>query len=258
MFLKNKYSKIYFSIINNAKKEDRDKSKSYFEKHHIIPTSLNGSNYKRNLALLTAREHYICHLLLTKMVLDNSSMITAYLMMSHCKSTNQKRTYKVNARLYEIKKKEFSIIKSKEQSGSGNSNYGMVWISNMELKESKKVFKENIPDDWILGRIPDFNKLEILKNRILSGEKIKNLPENNSLLGKTIREFRKDYNIVKDKEILENKIKLYSEIYKYYDKFGWLKTKEDLFIKETKQALLIKLQKYVPDFKPQGGKKRGK
>lgn len=258
MFLKNKYSKIYFSLINKAKKLNRNKKEAYFEEHHIIPKSLGGLDDKENMVLLTAREHYICHLLLTKMTEDNSSMITAYMMMCYCKSKNQERSYKVNSHLYELKKKEYSINKSKEQSGSGNSNYGMVWISHLELKESKKVSKKDIPDGWLLGRIPDFNKLDELKRKIIQGIKIKRLPDDSTLSGRILRKYRKDYNIIKDKELLENKIELYSNIYNYYDKFGWLKTKEEFNIKTTKQALLMKLQKYSPNFKSQGGKKRGK
>lgn len=41
-------------------------SSNYYENHHIIPRSLNGSNSSENLVLLTAREHFICHWLLVK------------------------------------------------------------------------------------------------------------------------------------------------------------------------------------------------
>jgi len=65
MYLQNKYTTWYYSIINNAKNRNID---SYTEKHHIIPKSLGGDNSTDNLVKLTAREHFICHLLLTKMV----------------------------------------------------------------------------------------------------------------------------------------------------------------------------------------------
>lgn len=38
----------------------------YFETHHIVPKSLGGTDDKNNLVNLTAREHYIAHLLLVK------------------------------------------------------------------------------------------------------------------------------------------------------------------------------------------------
>ena len=68
MFKDNKYTKIYFNIINKAKKLIRNKNEEYYENHHIIPKSLEGKNTKENMVLLTYKEHFICHLLLIKMV----------------------------------------------------------------------------------------------------------------------------------------------------------------------------------------------
>jgi hypothetical protein len=64
-FLENKYTRWYYIIINNAKNRNFD---GYVEKHHIIPRSLNGTDDNNNIVRLTAREHFVCHLLLTKMV----------------------------------------------------------------------------------------------------------------------------------------------------------------------------------------------
>lgn len=58
------YQKIYDAIIEKAK--IRGDIKGYYEKHHIIPKSLSGSNIKSNLVNLTYKEHYLCHRLLTK------------------------------------------------------------------------------------------------------------------------------------------------------------------------------------------------
>lgn len=69
-FIDNKYTKWYFSIINNAKAKNRKKGLGvYFESHHIIPKCkpFLGSNKTENKVLLTAKEHFICHLLLTRM-----------------------------------------------------------------------------------------------------------------------------------------------------------------------------------------------
>lgn len=63
-FLENKYTKWYFRIIENAQLQARNKKFGYFERHHIIPKSIEKND---NTVLLTAKEHFICHLLLTKM-----------------------------------------------------------------------------------------------------------------------------------------------------------------------------------------------
>lgn len=63
MFIHNKYYMWYYNIINHARQHLRT---GYTENHHIVPKSLGGSNKKENLVLLSAREHYVIHLLLTK------------------------------------------------------------------------------------------------------------------------------------------------------------------------------------------------
>jgi len=40
-----------------------------------------------------------------------------------------------------------------KQSGKGNSQYGKMWIHNPELKESKRILKDDpIPEGWLKGR----------------------------------------------------------------------------------------------------------
>jgi hypothetical protein len=63
MFLENKYYRWYMSIVTSNKIRI-----GAIETHHIIPKSMGGSNAKTNLVKLSPREHYICHLLLTKCV----------------------------------------------------------------------------------------------------------------------------------------------------------------------------------------------
>jgi hypothetical protein len=63
IFLENKYKRWYNNIINSAKNRSIN---GYVENHHILPKSLEGTDDTDNLVKLTAREHFICHLLLTK------------------------------------------------------------------------------------------------------------------------------------------------------------------------------------------------
>jgi hypothetical protein len=109
MYLNNKYTKIYNSIIERAKNRELY---SYFEKHHIVPQSLGGTNNEENIVKLTAREHFICHLLLTKMLVgpSKSKMYQAAWMMASSTSKNQQR-HKVNNRTYETLRVEMSNIK---------------------------------------------------------------------------------------------------------------------------------------------------
>lgn len=65
MFLNNKYTKWYFAIVESAKVNSHS---GYIEKHHIIPRCMDGSDDASNIVALSARQHFVCHLLLTKMV----------------------------------------------------------------------------------------------------------------------------------------------------------------------------------------------
>lgn len=102
----NRYVDTYYKIIENAKNQNRTKLDSEdYESHHIIPRSLNGSNDKDNLVLLTLREHFVCHKLLVKMHEgnDKSKMLVALYMMSNT------RGLKLPSRIYEKCKKEWKI-----------------------------------------------------------------------------------------------------------------------------------------------------
>ena len=122
-FLKNKYTKWYVNIISAA--QSRDIS-GYTEKHHIIPKSLGGSNKKKNLVKLTAREHFVCHWLLTKMVSDikqKYQMWNAFSCMLYRENPDQDR-YKVSSRKFELIKEEGAKIKSIKFSGNNNPMFG--------------------------------------------------------------------------------------------------------------------------------------
>lgn len=114
MFKDNKYYRWYLQIVSRAKHRDLG---GYFETHHIVPKSLGGSDLDSNLVKLTAREHFICHWLLTKFVLLNvEKMQYSLWMMMNVENKSQNR-YKVNSRTYEILKSNLSKIFSNQHSG---------------------------------------------------------------------------------------------------------------------------------------------
>lgn len=109
MFLENKYYKWYKELTS---KQDRS-LECYTEKHHIIPRSMGGLDTKENLVVLTAREHYIAHLLLTKCVEKKyrGKILNAYIMMAQVKDKNQERFYKINSKIFEVRKIESNKLK---------------------------------------------------------------------------------------------------------------------------------------------------
>jgi hypothetical protein len=107
MFLQNKYTIWYNKIIDNAKSRLLE---GYSEIHHIVPRSLGGTDDPGNLIQLTAREHFICHLLLTKMVSGSSlyKMQKAAQLMCYISGPGQQR-YKTTNRIYELLKMSLEV-----------------------------------------------------------------------------------------------------------------------------------------------------
>lgn len=90
------YKIIYQNLIQNRKLKGI--ITGYKEKHHIIPKSFGGSNDSSNLIYLTAREHFIAHLLLAR-IYPNSGMVHAAYKMA-CLFRNNKKV-KITNRIYE-------------------------------------------------------------------------------------------------------------------------------------------------------------
>jgi len=91
------YQKIYDNIIVQAKLECRKKKNGiYYESHHILPKCLGGNNLKQNKILLTAREHYICHKLLTYIYKGNRKIVCAF----HLMTFMNKKKYILTSREY--------------------------------------------------------------------------------------------------------------------------------------------------------------
>jgi hypothetical protein len=141
MFLSNKYTKCYYSITDRAKARTLD-STCYVERHHIIPKSLGGDNTKGNIVSLTAREHLICHLLLTKMTTGDakSKMACAAMRMMFSSKTHQRTP--VNSRTYE------HIRTIVSESKRGKTGYKHSEESKKKISDSKLGKSRNITPEW--------------------------------------------------------------------------------------------------------------
>lgn len=164
MFLDNKYTKIYFSIIS---KQDNE---GYTENHHIIPRCMGGADDPQNITTISARKHFLCHYLLIKMVPHKSpefwKLIKAFNMMNGCPSSLHQRYW--NSRLFEKHRKEFAESMALSQKGNANSQFGTVWIYCPFTLVSKKIPKsdlqKHIENGCIKGRITNIENF-INKNK---------------------------------------------------------------------------------------------
>lgn len=125
MFNDSKYTFWYHQIISRAQNRGVI-NHVYTETHHILPKSLGGSNAKNNLVELTAREHFVAHWLLTKMMIGTKQkyqMWNAFSCMLYRENCNQER-YKISSRVFENIKIAGAKIKSENFSGKNNPMYG--------------------------------------------------------------------------------------------------------------------------------------
>jgi hypothetical protein len=138
----NKYEKWYTAITQRGQTRTLD---SYTERHHILPRSLGGSDEKSNITVLTAREHFICHWLLTKIYKNDDEhwkMLNALRIM-RAENKNQIRyETKITSRVYESIKEEYAKLHSQKFTGKNNGFYGKTHSEDVK----KRISEANIGD----------------------------------------------------------------------------------------------------------------
>ena len=148
------YRKIYYSLIENRRSNPITREMCYCEEHHVLPRSLGGKDNKDNLVLLTAREHFVAHLLLAKMYLiEEGADSKEYRKMAYALwyllGKHKGNMLVISSRKYEKLKQEFAKVNSNEHSGERHWHYGQHW--DEETKEKirrahigKKVAPEHL------------------------------------------------------------------------------------------------------------------
>lgn len=122
---------------------------------------------------------------------------------------------------------------SEHQAGSGNSQYGTVWIHNVELSQSKKIKKgEPLPEGWLVGRVINFEELKTEK------EKIEHKPIE-----------------VKQEKI--DRYSLYKDWHNLYICVGFEEFVKQTGYNKSHPNLVQCFKRNIPEFKPQNGRKRG-
>lgn len=109
------YQKIYNSIINQALERV---NKSYVEKHHIIPRFMGGTDELSNIVKLSPREHYLCHVILTKIVPENkkyAAVKSCYMMLAWSYSNEKRISIKPGVSKKVIRKMPPMPISTKEK-----------------------------------------------------------------------------------------------------------------------------------------------
>ena len=139
VFINNKYCRLYYTIIERALSRTNS---GYTEKHHIIPKSLGGTNDSSNLVHLTAKEHYICHMLLIRMTEGEARTKMRYAVYQFSKRNSyQKERIKITGRRYQYLREQLSLA-NKERPGP---NKGKKMSDEQKEKLSKSLTGRKMP-----------------------------------------------------------------------------------------------------------------
>jgi len=200
------HQKVYEIIIETARFQNRKRliktnfSYVYYENHHIIPKCLNGTDNKENLVLLTAKEHYICHKLLTYIYKGNSDLVFAF----HCMAWNKRYKNYVSSRDYAYVKELRSLApshkKGKNLKNEMIKKYGEITGNIRYTKYLEKSHKSHV-------NYPQSKETREKRSRSISGQKRKKevgIKISNSLKGHTFTSetINKIKNTLKSKKII--------------------------------------------------------
>lgn len=203
LFLDNKYTTWYYQIIENALNQKRKIYKKshtnyvYYESHHILPRSMftdysNSTQHKWNIVLLTPKEHFIVHFLLTKMTFGKSLIMMQWAFNMMC-TTRQGERFS-NSIFYAKNKQNLkhspeTIAKC---TGPNNGFYGKTHSNKVKqhlsklrkgvplTEEHKLKIKQNHARHNLGKTMPDKTKEKL---RIIMKE-IYSIPENHPCFGK--------------------------------------------------------------------------
>ncbi|MEA1973242.1 MAG: HNH endonuclease [Candidatus Cloacimonadota bacterium] len=130
MFNDTKYGIVYIKIIEKSKMKNRIKLSKhnnnyvYYEEHHIVPRSIDETliHEKDNLVLLTAKEHFICHILIWKHFKKLKNIRFERKMSKAIRQLNNNGKY--NSKIYEKLKMNLSHSEETKKKISENSKSG--------------------------------------------------------------------------------------------------------------------------------------
>ena len=194
----------YIKIINKALSENRKKlSKTnidyvYYEAHHILPKSLfvDLKKDKENIVLLTPKEHFECHKLLTK-IFPTPEMTFAYLLISSKHKMSSEEYNEIKLRYAKAISEKMTGV-PKTETHKKHISEGRIGLSYGSLSEEHK---QKISKSMIGVKHSDLNRKissERCKKRIgdknTQSKKVRCIEDN--LIFDTVHQCEKYYNIL--------------------------------------------------------------
>lgn len=182
----------------------------------------------------------------------------------------------------ETSKQKMKATRQRLHPGAGekNSQYGTIAIYNETTFERATQPKDQpIPEGWAKGRFYKATPEELIQRKKILDEILRldpaskatirmNLDHLQKILDKILNPVKhiskeeavqnSELKRLQKKQTLEQKIALLCEMYKYYDQYGFKALVEKYDYKYSSENFVQQCKKYVPEYVPQAGKKRGK
>lgn len=156
------YHNLYKAIIDRAKGRGLKKEKLdfYSEAHHIIPECIGGPDTPENKVLLSAREHYMTHWILTKIYPNSNGLYLAYWSFY---TSGSPKGIRLNSIGYSIAKEKASKILSEKMR--------IYWADPINKESHSKGIKRQANTDETRKKKSDatkalFKNSEYVKNHL--------------------------------------------------------------------------------------------
>ena len=133
------HAKQYQLLVETRKQIDRKFFTGCgFERHHIIPKSLGGTNDKSNIVVLTPREHCLAHMLLAKMYTGEARGKMCYALISLAKLRNKNRSA-ITSREYErLRKAHTAATMDPDYRALRSANTAKQWTPERRAAVAEK------------------------------------------------------------------------------------------------------------------------
>jgi hypothetical protein len=227
IFLNNKYTLVYYQIIDRAKTRNTKKMRNDgHQTHHIIPKCLSGTDDPSNLVVLTYKEHRVCHRLLISM----TTGIFRYKLMYAYKLFNKHFDLSNVPNIREYKKESYMKMADTRKS---NGSYKTGKENNFSKPEIIEIVKKRMVENNPMKDKKQRDRMKLKNNNPFSrsvkieGQLFPTLFAAACHFNTTPYLLKKNFNLqFEDKSIPTSRHVKYKD--RYITPFGMFKTKKEM------------------------------
>jgi len=133
------YAKQYQLLVTTRKQMNRKFFTGCgFERHHIIPKSLGGTNDKSNIVVLTPREHCLAHMLLAKMYTGEARGKMCYALIALVKLRNKNRSAITTKEYERLRKAHYHAMLDPDYRTLRSANTAKQWTPERRAAVAEK------------------------------------------------------------------------------------------------------------------------